>query len=1522
MQEAPILSGTYREDWQPAVDEKSLALESDTVMPIKPQYEATAKESRFIKAPTIEIETPSSSSASSSDDEEKIVKPDRTDVIKEKSSSSSSSSDEDEKDTHETESKSLVEKEVKPVELGLLEGETDLDAVMLKTEEQIITTETATLETVEIEEPEFDSNLDSVIRELKKIEKGELPELPLGYHYDGKQDSIIVENVLTSETSQIESSEIILDVSKEPVDKSERDVDKDLKGKSGEKSSSSSSSSDDEEFYEASAETPDRDKLPKYKTPDVAESASIPDQSKISELSLEPDLIRSEPTEEFMIPPKVQETDRSEPGKKTDEEPVHDDIKHTQKKKVTFVEPDKESDSSESEDSDSTAKEDSKSSGSDSDSEEHKHKEDSTVDKSDELKKNNIQTTDLDADFEENEPKLLSYADQSEPKTLSYIETVSAGRKGEIIEQDKTERSDIKEKSDSSSSSAESEDSENEPTSYDISKDSGHSSSDDESGLSKKEEKEQENPEINSSSEIRYKGTIITEMIEVTQVSKQELVEGETDLDAVMLSPETKIDSGQLDGEEEAEVDTSLDSVIRELKKIEKGELPELPPGYGTDEPIITSEASNLESTQYTPGKSVGGSDFSAKFETDIDSVLMDTQGKSLSDKDAEYVEIPKHSETTLVETNIDDLVEELEATVKSSAEKERKLSSSSSESDEQADKEKGIEGEVINPDTYMTPDMGTFDDKMVIEHDSEMKIDEPVIVDDPDKFICIYPVPKVAPRAESPELIPVSIVTEGVPDEKQRRSSTSSSSSSDHGYSGQPIILEEEKPWQCIYPIPPSSETTEQEPEGQSDDDIKEKIPSRKSSTSSSGSSDYDYYNKDIKPAMASTEQEPDSEEKDSEIKIDKPIIIEEEKPWQCIYPIAPSAEFTEQPEFREDEPHEISVDDQPIVITEVKPWQCIYPIAPDMQSAEIADKEKDSSSSESETEDKEMKGIELEKIEIGKEKSSSSSSSSDEEDKGKHEPETEIIKPIAPSSELSEQPEFREEEPHDILVDDQPIDVKEEKPWRCVYPIEPRECIYPIAPSTESTEQPVLTEDEPDEQITDKVPSRKSSTSSSSSSDEDDTVPGVKQLSPRAETETTRVESIIVHDKPAVIKKSDIPKASLDDEAENKASSSDDEDENLKFITTVSARQAKEKALVTDLDAESAEPTKPIKRGSSSSSSDDDGKGKTPVTDLDEDIVKKEEPSVTVREKSRSRSSSESSSSSSDDDEERKPKHEEPADEVILPKSLETDLDADEPVPDTDELNPKEGLETDIDAVEPEPVVDKADKPKSLPVSDVMETDLDAPDDDIMPEAEPVVESIQPLHSPDVGFAPKNYPEIPFETNVDTTEPEYTAYSIKSAIPVETPESEIKPPEDEVYCETSFTVVRRTKVKQTYASDETDRQPTMVEQAVQQSGKTPAITDSPDTTGKRHRTESLSDEEEEEHPSKRQEFEPTEDPSPVFGEDEAAPPAREYILLEPTILHDKTEVRTEHYRKEMPYVPCDDALHTTGDESGILFA
>ena len=1786
VQEAPTLSGTYQEDWQPAVDEKSLTLETDTVMPIKPHYEATAKESTFIKAPTIEIETPSSSSASSSDDEDrettsketervgpdeeimdkgkessssesetedkemKVVKPDKIDTEKGKSSSSSSSSDEDDRDKHEAETKSLVEKEVKvePIKHELLEGETDLDAVMLKTEAQIITTETVTLESVEVEEPEYDSNLDTVIRELKKIEKGELPELPPGYHLDDKQDSTLLETVVTSETSQIESSEIRPDVSKEPVEKSERGiVDKDLKEKLEEKSSSSSSSSDDEEFFEASSETPDRDKFPKFKTPEVTESVSVPDQSRISEISLEPNFIQAEPTEEFIIPPKVQEAGKSEPelteseaGKKVEEAPKEDDTKHVHKKKVTFDVPDKETDSSSSEsesENDTSDKEDEKSSSSDSGTEEqggiHMHKEDSKLDKTDENKREDIQTTDLDADMEDTEPKLLSFTDSSEQQSLSFIETVSADRKDRIAVLEKSERADFKEKSESSNSSSESEDSENEPTSYNISKDSGHSSSDEESELSKKDKEHDKSDVVSDATEIRYKGTKVTEMIEVTQVSKQELVEGETDLDAVMLSPETKFISQEIQGEEEAEVDTILDTVIRELKKIEKGELPELPPGYGRDETIEISESSHLESTQYTLGSSVGGSDLSSRFETETDSVLMETPDKGLSDKDTEYVEIPKQSGKPLIETNIDELVEELEANVKGSVEK-RTLSSSSSESDEQ---DKQIEGELMKPKLYKTPDIGTFDEKKVEEQDSEISIAEPIVVDDPDKFICIYPVPEVAPRAESPELIPISIVTEGVPDEKHRRSSTSSSSSSDHESSEQPIIIKEEKPWQCIYPIAPSTEITDQEPVPEFSarepvEDIKEKVPSRKSSTSSSSSSDHD----ELETKVVVTEEKPwqciypiapEMERESPEApKQEPPPEVIEEKPWQCIYPITPSAELTEQPEFREEEPHEISVDDKPIVIkeekpwqciypiapntetneqpaftegepdekitekmpsrksstskssssdheesdkeikpvltstekepdsekrdpeikidqpivieaekpwqciypiapemkrespeqpeqepppevTEEKPWQCIYPIAPEMGSSERVDKEKDSSSSESDTEEKEVKGIESAKIEIEKEKTSSSSSSSDEEDQDNQETKTKVvvteekpwqciypiapemerespeppeqepppevteekpwqcIYPIAPSAELTEQPEFREEEPHEISVDDKPIVIKEEKPWQGIYPIAPNaelteqpefreeepheisvddkpivikeekpwQCIYPIAPSTESTEQPEFTVGEPDKKITEKVPSRKSSTSSSSSSDEDEALPGIKPSLPSTEKETTRVESIIVHDKPPVIKKSDIPKASVKDDTEMKtsssSSSSEDEDDakdgKLKFTTTISARQAKGEPLVTDLDAKTAEPTEiktePKERGSSSSSSDDEAKIKPPVTDLDEDICKSDNPPDTVKEKTRSRSSSESSSSSSDDEKDRKPKFENSDDDVSVPKSLETDLDVDEPLPDTAKMKPKKEIETDIDAVEPEPVSfpDKADKPKSLPVSDVMETDLDAPDDDIVPEAEPVVESFEPLHSPDVEFAPKHYSDVPFETNVDTMEPEYTAYSIKSAIPVEAPESETKPPEDEVYCETSFTVVRRTKVKQSYASDKTDRQPTMVEEAIQQSGKTPAITDAPDTAGKRHRTESLSDEEEEEHPSKRQEFEPAEEL--VFGEDEAVPPAQEYILIEPTILHDKTEVRTEHYRKEMPYIPGDDASHTP-DDTGILIA
>ena len=1470
MQAVPAHTSTYGEDWQPAVDEKSPILETDIVTQIPPTDEVRVREfpsadreearrsgsfpletgkrikdliasygptpeSKVQKAPTIEIETPSSSSPSSSDDEVSEIKKDtsRKEMVESKKSdectedktkmsdSSSSSSDEDD-------SKSDVK----------------LDYTEKKT------TDGEKIET-DIDTKTVDTNVEEKIKD---------------------------------------------------------------------RSSSSSSSSDNEEYFEASAEPDKSLDGPLYPKVGIAESISFPDKTETSEMNIESDIVIAKPDEEYILKQPIQkskpvmEVAESRPEKKVDSEkvaPTSDEImletdsKLAQKKRVTFDVPDNESGSekssseSESDESDTSETEDKKSvsSGSSSDEQdtakskvpkgqqiklvEIKIKSDEAISPTEDKKyveqdietdiekteqSKDIETTDLDADLEDGEPKLLSYSSASEPSSVMFIETVSAGKKLEHVE---------KEKSSSSSESSDSEDSDKEVKSYDISKDSGHSSSDDERKLSEQDVKP---TSVTDLDEVRSSGTSVVEIIEITPVPKYELAEGETDLDAVMHKSESEMVHGDVSVDEDS--DTGLDKVISELRKIEKGELPELPPGYhekeqpeSVEEGIETTVISETTKTDvFASGTSVGDIESASRFETDVDSILIETPTDNvIVDKETEFIDIPakiskKEGEKSLVETDIDDLIVELETIEKVDIEKERKLSSSSSSSSSadssELDKhpdQKLIDGnnlsETETKQGYKVPDTMPYSDKNVLEKDSELKFDENIVLEQPEPFVCIYPVPEPSERASSPELIAKTL--EEISDQKESPRKLSSSSSSSNE---EKIIIEQKEPWACIYPIEPSERVLSPELKAKTSDEEEVRETSRRSSSSSSSS--------------------------DQEIP-DEKIVIEQKEPWACIYPIEPServpspeleAKSSDEKEVTETSRRSSSsssssdqeIPDEKIVIEQKEPWTCIYPIEPSerVPSPDLKAKTSD---------EKEVRETSR--------RSSSSSSSSDQEIPGEiivieqKEPWT-CIYPIAKPSESAPSPELITKTTEEITdekdvtessrrssscssssaqeIPDEKIVLEQTEPWVCIYPVpEPAE----RASSPELT--PKTLEELPGEKdVTE--PSHKSSSSSSSSNE--DEIPKASFT----EKETMRVESVITSETPKVIKKpSELEKTVVEETGS---------------ATSPGETDGKEKERKESI--------------SSESSSDDDNKAKTLVTDLDEDF---RAPKAEKRKTPSTKSSSSSSPSSSDNETETKQKSPMLVEKIPAPKSLETDLDAVEPLPvietpGIEDVLHRPDLQTDV---------------QNYPKTEMLETDLDAPDEmfEHEPEPESVIETIEPLQSPDTEFAPKHYPDMPFETNVDTMEPEYSAYSIKSVIPVESPvkEGEEHPPEDEVYCETSFTVVRRTKVKQTYATDQTERQPTMIEQAIQKGSKVPALTETPDLSGKRHRSDSLSDEEEIDHPSKRQEFDTDEGRSNVLGEDEAAPPAREYIVIEPTLLTDKTEVKTEYYKREVPYVQTD---------------
>lgn len=239
-----------------------------------------------------------------------------------------------------------------------------------------------------------------------------------------------------------------------------------------------------------------------------------------------------------------------------------------------------------------------------------------------------------------------------------------------------------------------------------------------------------------------------------------------------------------------------------------------------------------------------------------------------------------------------------------------------------------------------------------------------------------------------------------------------------------------------------------------------------------------------------------------------------------------------------------------------------------------------------------------------------------------------------------------------------------------------------------------------------------------------------------------------------------------------------------------------------------------------------------------------------------------------------------------------------------------------------------DGNDKPENK-VPEIIETDLDAAfeaenkPEIAVPEVTgekhfPVVE--EPLSAP-VVMEPQ---ETPFESDIGSSRPEYVTEQYHSAIPVERgPDGEGPPDKDEVYCETTLTVVRRVKVKQAYGSDKTEKQPTMIEQGLGSKSEQPKIVDISDLDvhpGKRSRSpsESLDDG----HDVKRRETE-------LVEERETVPPAKEFIYAFPPSLMDQPDQVYEEYIRIPPYVPqqgsgsdADRSGDSSDDGAGILGA
>ncbi|XP_052265579.1 ankyrin-2-like isoform X3 [Dreissena polymorpha] len=201
-----------------------------------------------------------------------------------------------------------------------------------------------------------------------------------------------------------------------------------------------------------------------------------------------------------------------------------------------------------------------------------------------------------------------------------------------------------------------------------------------------------------------------------------------------------------------------------------------------------------------------------------------------------------------------------------------------------------------------------------------------------------------------------------------------------------------------------------------------------------------------------------------------------------------------------------------------------------------------------------------------------------------------------------------------------------------------------------------------------------------------------------------------------------------------------------------------------------------------------------------------------------------------------------------------------------------------------------DESDVPKQPDIIQGLETDLDAEFEKSMKEP------IQIVKEPVIA-------NNKYETGA--IGPDYVKEVYHAAIPVEKPpnvEGEEQPPKDEVYCETSLTVIRRVRIKQNYGSDKTERQPTAIELSLDKKSQIPPqITEVPESGEfpvKQMR--SLSESSNESHDAKRQEMESKEH---EFKEKEATPPAREFIFVDPIMLGEKPLHVMETYYREIPY-------------------
>ena len=231
---------------------------------------------------------------------------------------------------------------------------------------------------------------------------------------------------------------------------------------------------------------------------------------------------------------------------------------------------------------------------------------------------------------------------------------------------------------------------------------------------------------------------------------------------------------------------------------------------------------------------------------------------------------------------------------------------------------------------------------------------------------------------------------------------------------------------------------------------------------------------------------------------------------------------------------------------------------------------------------------------------------------------------------------------------------------------------------------------------------------------------------------------------------------------------------------------------------------------------------------------------------------------------------------------KHSSRDSSDDEKSPDSDNETTK-SVETDLDAVF------AAEKVPQSPVPEIKDADESM-------LYQPVDEQVVPQ----------------FESDLDRARPEYVTEQFHSAIPVEGgPEDEGRPDKDEVYCETTLTVVRRVKVKQTYATDRTEKQTTLIEQGLHSKPEPYKIADDGDLDlhpGKR--SHSLTESEDNGQEAKRQEFDRRE-------EKQTAPPAMEFIFAHETSLIDQPDSVQEQYVRIPPYFPDPKSKKSNSDSS-----